>query len=107
MLLIIGEGGTIPIRSDPVLKVMNSNMPVLLGWLFAALVVGGFALATFLAMQRRRKAGLPTQAMSVWGAKVAMLGVLVFVAVLLLNQERQRATATITIQGVPWVVPLV
>jgi len=107
MLLIIGEGGTIPIRSEPILEVMNSNMPVLLGWLFAAVVVGGFALATFLLIQRRRKAGLPAQAMSVWAAKVALLGLIVFVAVLLLNQERQRATATITIQGIPWVVPLV
>jgi len=107
MLLIIGEGGTIPIRSEPILEVMNSNMPVLLGWLFAAVVVGGFALATFLLIQRRRKAGLPAQAMSVWAVKVALLGLIVFVAVLLLNQERQRATATITIQGIPWVVPLV
>src|SRR3712207_514727 len=68
MLLIIGEGGTIPIRSEPVLTVMNDNMPVLLGWLFGIVVVGGFAAATFLAIQRRRKAGLPAQAMSVWGA---------------------------------------
>ena len=28
MLLIIGEGGTIPIRSDAILVVMNGNMPV-------------------------------------------------------------------------------
>ena len=107
MLLIIGEGGTIPIRSEPVLAVMNTNMPVLLGWLFAVVVVGGFAGAKLWAIQRRRKAGLPAEAMSVWAAKVALLGVLVFVAVLLLNQERQRETATIVIQGVPWVVPLV
>src|SRR3954467_2494485 len=64
MLLIIGEGGTIPIRSDAVLAVMNKNMPVLLGWLFALIVVGGFAGATFLAIQRRKKAGLPYESMS-------------------------------------------
>ena len=28
MLLIIGEGGTIPIRNEAILKVMNENMPV-------------------------------------------------------------------------------
>ena len=37
MLLIIGEGGTIPIRDEAILSVMNENMPVLLGWLFALL----------------------------------------------------------------------
>ena len=107
MLLIIGEGGTIPIRDDAVLSVMNDNMPVALGWLFAVIVVAGIAGAGLLQIRSRKKEGLPTQAMSVWAAKTAALAALVFIAVFLLNQERQRETARIIIQGVPWVVPLV
>jgi D-xylose transport system permease protein len=107
MLLIIGEGGTIPIRNQAILDVMNSNMPVALGWLFALIIIGGFAGTTMLAIRRRRKAGLPTQAVTVWAAKVGALAVLVLIAVYLLNQERQRPAAPIVIQGVPWVVPLV
>jgi D-xylose transport system permease protein len=107
MLLIIGEGGTIPIRNDAILGIMNNNMPVALGWLFALIVIGGFAGSSMLAIQRRRRAGLPVQAMSVWAAKVGALAVLVLVAVYLLNQERQRPAAPIVIEGVPWVVPLV
>src|SRR3954462_7966082 len=87
MLLIIGEGGTIPIRSNAVLDVMNKNMSVAVGWLFAVLVIAGFAGATWLAILRRRRAELPTQALSVWAAKVAGLAVIVLVAVFLLNQE--------------------
>src|SRR3712207_9203514 len=45
--------------------------------------------------------------MSVWALKVGALALVVLIAVWLLNQERQRETAIITIQGVPWVVPLV
>src|SRR3954451_24050316 len=107
MLLIIGEGGTIPIRNDAILTIMNKNMPVGLGWLFAVLVVGGFAAATFWAIRTRKRAELPTMAMSVWLLKVVALAVVVLVAVFLLSQERQRANAPIVIQGVPWVVPLV
>jgi D-xylose transport system permease protein len=107
MLLIIGEGGTIPIRDDAILTVMNKNMPVVLGWLFALLIIGGYAGAQFLAIQRRRKAGLPAESMSVFLAKVGGLAVVVLVFTYLLNEERQRATALITIQGVPWVIPLV
>ena len=107
MLLIIGEGGTIPIRSEAILVVMNGNMPVWAGWLLAVLVVGGFALSTLLAIRRRRKAGLPAEAMSVWAVKVISLGVLIFVATYLLNQERQLPTAKVTIQGVPWVVVVI
>src|SRR5687768_10768905 len=90
MLLIIGEGGTIPIRDDAILSVMNDNMPVILGWLFAIIVVGGMAAITLMGIRSRRKEGLPAQAMSVWAVKIAALGVVVFLAVLLLNQERQR-----------------
>ena len=107
MLLIIGEGGTIPIRSEQILVVMNGNMPVWAGWLLAVLVVGGFALSTLLAIRRRRKAGLPAEAMSVWAIKVVALGVLIFVATYLLNQERQLPSAKVTIQGVPWVVVVI
>jgi D-xylose transport system permease protein len=107
MLLIIGEGGTIPIRDDAVLTIMNKNMPVALGWLFALVIIGGFAATSFWAIQRRRKAGLQTPALSVWAMKVAGLAVVVLVFVYLLSQERQRPNAPITIQGVPWVVPLV
>ena len=45
--------------------------------------------------------------MSVWAAKVGALAVVILVITFMLNQERQRANAPITIQGVPWVVPLV
>jgi D-xylose transport system permease protein len=107
MLLIIGEGGTIPIRNDAILKVMNQNMAVGLGWLFAIVVIGGFAAASYWAIMTRKKAGLPVPAISVWAAKVIALGVVVVIAVFLLNQERQRPNAPIVIQGVPWVVPLV
>ena len=107
MLLIIGEGGTIPVRDEAVLTVMNDNMPVLLGWLLALIVIGGFAGTTMLAIQKRRREGLAAEAISVWAAKVAGLAVVVLFVVFLLNQERQRAAARITIEGVPWVVPLI
>ncbi|HET6549472.1 MAG TPA: sugar ABC transporter permease [Solirubrobacter sp.] len=107
MLLIIGEGGTIRISNTAILSVMNKNMPVALGWLLAIVVIAGFAGSGFLAIQRRRRAGLPASALSVWAVKVAALAVVVIVAVWWLNQERQRPAAPIVIQGVPWVVPLV
>jgi D-xylose transport system permease protein len=107
MLLIIGEGGTIPIRDDAILTIMNKNMPVALGWLLALVIIGGFAASTYWAIRRRRSAGLQTPALSVWALKVAGLAIVVLVFIYLLNQERHRPNAPIVIQGVPWVVPLV
>jgi D-xylose transport system permease protein len=107
MLLIIGEGGTIPIRDDAILSVMNKNMPTALGWLLALLIIGAFAGLGLRRIRARRKEGLPAEAMSVWALKAGALAVVVLAFTYVLNQERQRATAIITIQGVPWVVPLV
>jgi D-xylose transport system permease protein len=107
MLLIIGEGGTIPIRDEAVLTVMNDNMPVVLGWLLALLVVGGYAATSYWAIMKRRSEGLVAQSVTVWLVKVLALAVPVVIATALLNQERQRAAAPIVIQGVPWVVTLI
>src|SRR3954469_11738089 len=79
ILLIIGEGGTIPIRNDAILTIMNKNMPVALGWLLAVVIIAGFAGTTLLAIRTRRRAGLQTPAMSVWAIKVAALAVVVIV----------------------------
>src|SRR4051812_33898882 len=79
MLLIIGEGGTIPIRNEQILAVMNKNMPVGLGWLLALLIIAGFAGATYWSIRTRRRAGLQTPALSVWAIKVAGLAIVVLV----------------------------
>jgi D-xylose transport system permease protein len=89
MLLIIGEGGTITLRSDELLAIMNKNMPIWAGWLLWAIVVGGYALVTFRGIAARRKAGLASMATSVWAAKTASLAILLGIGVYLLNQPRQ------------------
>lgn len=119
MLLIIGEGGTIRLRSDFLLAIMNQNMPLWAGWVLWALVVGGFALISWRAISGRRKAGLKATAATVWASKTIALAVLFGILVFLLNQERQimrpgkeacpvDGDAPIgcipVIQGVPWVV---
>lgn len=120
MLLIIGEGGTIPIRSDFLIAIMNKNMPVWAGWLLWFLVVVGYGLVTLRAIQGRRKHGLPATSTSVWAAKTLAIAVMLGVAVFLLNNERQivrpgKKACLVNdppdpigcipvIKGVPWVV---
>ncbi|MEI7453666.1 MAG: ABC transporter permease [Actinomycetes bacterium] len=121
MLLIIGEGGTIPIQSDILLAVMNKNMPVWGGWLLWAMVVVGYAAISLRAILSRKRMGLTGSATSVWVAKVVSLAVLFGGVVYLLNIQRQilrpgRQTCEFVgdinrpvgcipiIQGVPWAV---
>lgn len=122
MLLIIGEGGTIRLRSDVLLAIMNQNMPLWAGWVLWAVVVLGYALVSWRAIAGRRKAGLRATATSVWIAKTLALAVMMGVLVYVLNQQRQivrpgKESCPATgdapvgcipvIEGVPWAVLVV
>ena len=108
MLLIIGEGGTIPIRNDAILAIMNKNMPV--GARLAARAGRDRRLRGVVVSGRsgRRQQGRAADAGAVGvGGEGRRAGGRRDRVVYLLNQERQRPNAPIVIQGVPWVVPLV
>lgn len=106
MLLVIGSGGTIPVRDPTILRVMNSNLPLWGGWVFWALVVGGVVLAGLLNQARRRRAGLPSGNRTVFWAGVVGLGLLLAAAVWVLNLQRSRNVEVTSLQGVPVVVPI-
>ncbi len=122
MLLIIGEGGTIRLRSDVLLAIMNQNMPLWAGWVMWAVVVLGYALVSWRAIAGRRRAGLRATATSVWVAKSLSLAVMMGVLVYVLSQQRQivrpgKESCPATgeapvgcipvIEGVPWAVLVV
>lgn len=106
LLYIIGEGGTIPIRDDVLLAVMNKNLPIWLGWALFLVAVGLYGLLSFRRMANRRAGGLQAEAMSVWAAKFAGLVILLGLATWYLNIERSQNTAVTSIKGVPMVVPV-
>jgi D-xylose transport system permease protein len=106
LLVLIGEGGTIPVRDKAILKIMNGNLPTWLGWLLFAVCVGGYALISLRRITSRRASGLQNEGTSVWAAKVAALAVLLGLATWYLSGERSRNPRITSIHGVPGVVPL-
>ncbi len=58
-------------------------------------------------LQRRKKAGLTHEATSLWLFKVGAVAVLYGGATFFLNQERSRRPEITSIQGVPYIVPLI
>ena len=106
ILLVIGAGGTIPVRDPTILRVMNSNLPLWGGWVFWALVVGGFVAIGLANQARRRRAGLPTGNVTLFWAGAVGLAVLLAVAVYVLNLQRAVNVEVSSLQGVPVVVPV-
>jgi D-xylose transport system permease protein len=106
LLYVIGEGGTIPIRDDVLLAVMNKNLPIWLGWALYAATVGLYGTLTYRRLISRRAGGLQSEPTSVWAAKFASLTILLGLATWYLNIERSQNTAVTSIKGVPMVVPV-
>jgi D-xylose transport system permease protein len=104
MLVLIGEGGTIAIRDETILAVMNENLPLWAGWLLCVLLIGGYALNTFLTAAARRRAGLRGQPLSLSLVKIISLGALLVAATAYLSKERSRNVIIASLKGVPVVV---
>ena len=107
VLLIIGEGGNVPIRDETILAIENKNLPPLWGWILWAVSIGAFAAVVLLRAQRRRVRGLSAEPLVVLAAKVGGLAVITGLAVYVLNLERSRNPLVVSLKGVPWVVPLI
>ena len=106
LLKLIGEGGTIAVRDKVLLAINNDNMPVWLGWVLFAVVVGAYALVSLRRATARRAGGLQSEGYSVIVAKVVVLAVLLGAVTFYLSRERSRNPAVASIKGVPEVVLL-
>jgi len=106
MLWVIGEGGTIPVRNDTILSIMNANMAPPLGWVLVVLVVGGYAAVTLAGVRNRVRHRLPAQSATIAWFKIISLAVLVTVVTYLLNQERSVNPDLTSLKGLPYIVPI-
>jgi D-xylose transport system permease protein len=106
LLKLIGEGGTIAVRDSTLLAINNDDMPIWLGWVLFAIVVGGYAVLTLRRAASRRASGLRAEATSVTIAKIVTLTALLGAATYYLSQERSRNPAVTSLKGVPVVVAL-
>lgn len=107
MLLLIGEGGTIPLRDETLLAVMNKNLTPWMGWLLFALSVGLYGFVSYRGMVSRRRMGLTAESFRVWLVKLISLAVLLGIPTFVLNQERSKHPEIVSLRGVPIVVPLI
>ena len=105
LLLVIGEGGTISVKNETILAIMNNNMTPLWGWVLFLVVAVGFALSTLYNVAKRRRAGLPIDAPALIVARILAVAVPMAVLVFLLNRERSNNIIINSLKGVPIIVP--
>lgn len=106
LLLLAGEGGTIPIADKTILAVENSNLSPMQGWILWAVTSALYVVSGLNRINSRRKAGLVVELTQLWVMKTAALLLITGGAVCTLNQERGLSAANST-KGVPFVAPLI
>ncbi len=106
LLLLAGEGGTIPIADKTILAVENSNLTPMQGWILWAVTSALYVVGGLNRINSRRKAGLVVELTQLWAMKTVVLLVITGGAVYELNQER-GLSATNSTKGVPIVAPLI
>ena len=105
MLIIIGTGGTIPVRNDVILQIMNSNLPPWGGWVFVGVTMLLWIGVGLYGRRQRARSGLPTGSAVIFWGSTLVLAALLTVLVLVLNIERSVNPEVTSIRGVPIIVP--
>ncbi|MGY0233013.1 sugar ABC transporter permease [Longispora urticae] len=106
-LLLVKGGSNIAIRDQVILSIANRNVPPLVGWGLAAVCVAGYSLVQLVQIRNRARRGLVPTPAALVAARIAGLAVLLSVGVWVLNLERSRNAAFVSLKGIPIVVPLI
>ena len=106
LLLLAGEGGTIPIDDKIILAVENSNLTPIQGWILYLVLSVAYVVSGLNRINSRRKAGLKAELLNLWILKTTGLLVITGAAVFALNEERGNPPV-ISTRGVPIVVPII
>ncbi|MEU6710264.1 ABC transporter permease [Nonomuraea sp. NPDC046802] len=107
VLVLVDEGTNISIRDSVIVAIANRNLPPWLGWALYAVSVAVYAGVQLLRARKRAKRGLVADPLSLIGFRVGVLAVLAGLAVFVLNLERSRNPALVSLTGVPIVVPII
>ncbi|MFG2073456.1 D-xylose transport system permease protein [Nonomuraea maritima] len=107
VLVLVDEGTNISIRDDVVIAIANRNLAPWLGWALYAVCVAVFAAVQLRRAHNRAGRGLAADPLSLIAFRVGALALVAGAAVFVLNLERSRNPALVSLTGVPIVVPVI
>lgn len=104
MLLILGDGGTLPINSPEFIALANGILPVMTGWILTTVFVAAYIAIVLSKRHQLMRVGRPVQAWSLTWVRIAAIAACGVGLMLLFTVDRGRITPT---TGVPVVVVIV
>jgi D-xylose transport system permease protein len=108
ILQFIGQGGVLGIRNSQVLfNVANGNLSVVGSWVLCVIAAGGYAAVVLGEHFSRLRKGLVTSPTPIALGKVLVVAAIAIIATVLFTVNRSPNPDLVTIQGVPYVVPII
>ena len=104
MLLMLGQGGSLPINDKVVNDFASGNLTPVASWVIMILIVTVMGVRMWFHESRRRASGLVAPPASLTILKIGATAAAGVVVVLICNTNRGRI---VPIRGVPWVVLIV
>ncbi|KRB30927.1 hypothetical protein ASD99_21155 [Mesorhizobium sp. Root695] len=101
MLIILGNGGTVPIQDPVVVSLANGVMPPTIGWIIAACLIVLFAADNLVADRNRRRNGNAVRAPLMTYVRIGLVAALAIAIVGLCSVNRGNFAP---VTGVPWIV---
>ena len=105
LLLMAGDGGTIPLQNRFIIAVENSNLTTNQSWLFFIVAMGAYLFYGLRRILRGRKTGVKVELFKIWLLRNAILTGLAGIATYMLNGQRGNPPRS-SIKGMPIVVLL-
>jgi len=95
LLQVLGSTGSINLTNPKITGLANIFYSDTVGWIIAALVVGGYGAVLFLGHRRRAAAGLDSQSLLGLGVRFALVAVVTIAATLIFNSDRGMPLAVL------------
>ena len=105
-LRLIGEGGTVPVRDPVISAISDKNLPVVLGWILALVVIALYALLQLNRWRTQKSKGLAHQPLAVVLIRIGVIAAVVILVTAVLSVDRAPAPGVV-LAGIPYAIPLV
>ena len=110
VVILGGADGTVSVSSSApnqrvIYDLVQGLIAPVVGWVALAVVVAGAGAALWLRAAARRRQGLVAPPASVTAIRIALVALVGVAVVLICNGN--RGTSLVTVEGVPWVIPIV
>ena len=105
-LRLIGEGGTVPVRDPVISAISDKNVPVVLGWILAVVVIALYAALQLNRWRVQRAKNLASQPLAVVLVRIGVIALVVVLVTAVLSVDRAPAPGVV-LAGIPYAIPLV